>query len=208
MSTTTPPLVLASSSPFRRQLLHKLGLPFQSHSPEVDESARPEEAPGELVRRLARDKAGALAAQYPRHLIIGSDQVAVTADGQVLGKPGGRTAAIRQLETLNGSRVEFLTGLCLLNSATGDCQLDCEPFDVHFRELTTAQIEHYVDREEPFGCAGSFKSEGLGIVLFRALEGRDPNTLVGLPLIRLTDMLAREGVMLPLPPDHGSTIAG
>lgn len=199
MSELPRPLVLGSSSPFRRELLARLGLPFECHAPDIDESAAPEESPLELVKRLAAAKARTVAAHYPRHLIIGSDQVAMTDDGDVLGKPGNRDNAIGQLSRLSGRRVEFLTGLCLLNSATGEQQLEYEPFTVAFRDLTREQIEHYVDREQPFGCAGSFMAEGLGIVLFRALEGRDPNALVGLPLILLTDMLAREGVVLPLP---------
>lgn len=197
MTALKRPLVLASSSPFRRQLLDKLGLPFQSCSPDLDETARPGETAPALVRRLAREKAMALRDAFPNHLIIGSDQVAVTADGRILGKPGGREAAIEQLRELQGTTVEFVTGLCLLDSTSGDSQVEVEPFRVRFRELSREQIEHYVDMEQPWGCAGSFKSEGLGIVLFHALEGRDPNALVGLPLILLTDMLARQGIALP-----------
>ena len=197
MTTLAPPLVLASSSPFRRSLLQRLGLTFSCHSPDIDESCRPGETPVELVLRLAREKARAVAQDYPGTLIIGSDQVAVTADGEVLGKPGSRDNAVRQLEASSGSAVTFQTGLCLLNSATGRDQCGCEPFTVHFRQLRRDVIERYVDQEQPFNCAGSFKSEGLGIVLFKALEGRDPNALVGLPLIMLTDFLAAEGIALP-----------
>lgn len=208
MNRPFPPLVLASSSPFRRQLLHKLGLPFQSHAPDIDESRLPGESPRNLVGRLAREKAETLAGHYPAHLIIGSDQVAVTVEGDILGKPGTRSAAIDQLRQLAGTGIEFVTGLCLLNSASRQIQVEVEPFQVMFRQLSPGQIEHYVDIEQPFGCAGSFKSEGLGIVLFDRLSGRDPNTLVGLPLIALTDMLAREGVILPLPPGHATAIGG
>ena len=197
MTTAAPPLVLASSSPFRRSLLQRLGLTFSCHSPDIDESRRPDETPVELVLRLAREKARAVAQEYPGALIIGSDQVAVTADGEVLGKPGSRDKAIHQLEASSDSTVTFQTGLCLLNSATGRDQCGCEPFAVHFRRLSRATIERYVDQEQPLNCAGSFKSEGLGIVLFKALEGRDPNALIGLPLIMLTDFLAAEGVALP-----------
>ena len=195
--TDTPALLLASSSPFRRQLLDKLGLDFIHQSPDIDESRLAGESPVALVMRLAREKAGALAGSHPDTLIIGSDQVAVIGD-RVLGKPGNREKAIEQLSAASGQRVTFLTGLCLLNTATGRTQVACDPFHVQFRTLRPAQIERYVDAEQPLNCAGSFKSEGLGIVLFKAMEGRDPNTLVGLPLILLTEFLAAEGISLPL----------
>jgi len=195
--TDTPALLLASSSPFRRQLLDKLGLDFIHQSPDIDETRLAGESPVALVMRLAREKAAALAGSHPDTLIIGSDQVAVIGD-RVLGKPGTREKAIEQLSAASGQRVTFLTGLCLLNTATGRTQVACDPFHVQFRTLRPAQIERYVDAEQPLNCAGSFKSEGLGIVLFKALEGRDPNTLVGLPLILLTEFLAAEGVALPL----------
>ena len=191
----TPDLILASTSPFRKQLLGRLGLGFTTASPEVDESARPGEQPEQLVTRLAEAKARAVANAHPRSLIIGSDQVACI-DGVILGKPGDRETAITQLAQACGRRVTFYTGLCLYNSATGNIQVLCEPFHVHFRELTRAQIETYVDREQPFNCAGSFRSEGLGIALFERLEGDDPNALIGLPLIRLISMLAREGIQV------------
>ena len=195
--TDTPALLLASSSPFRRQLLDKLGLDFIHQSPDIDESRLAGESPVALVMRLAREKAGALAGSHPDTLIIGSDQVAVIGD-RVLGKPGNREKAIEQLSAASGQRVTFLTGLCLLNTATGRTQVACDPFHVQFRTLRPAQIERYVDAEQPLNCAGSFKSEGLGIALFKAMEGRDPNTLVGLPLILLTEFLAAEGISLPL----------
>jgi len=195
--TDTPALLLASSSPFRRQLLDKLKLDFIHQSPDIDESRHEDESPTALVMRLAREKAEALAGDHPDTLIIGSDQVAVIGD-QVLGKPGSREKAIEQLSAASGQRVTFLTGLCLLNTATGRTQVACDPFHVQFRTLRPEQIERYVDAEQPLNCAGSFKSEGLGIVLFKALEGRDPNTLVGLPLILLTEFLAAEGMSLPL----------
>lgn len=197
MTEPKPTLLLASSSPFRRQLLDKLGLDFIHQSPDIDESRQPGETPETLVQRLAEQKARALADQHPNTLIIGSDQVAVLGD-QVLGKPGSRDKAIAQLSAASGQRVTFLTGLCLLNTASGQAQVTCEPFHVQFRQLETGQIERYVDAEQPLNCAGSFKSEGLGIVLFEALEGRDPNSLIGLPLIQLTDFLAAEGIQLPL----------
>lgn len=188
-----PTLVLASTSPFRRALLERLGLPFETAAPSVDEAARPGETPGMLVTRLARAKAEAVRDRFPTSLIIGSDQVAFR-DGQILGKPGTRAKAIEQLEQASGRSVSFYTGLCLLNAMTGKAQTVCEPYRVHFRRLTAAQIETYVERERPFGCAGSFKAEGLGIALFERLSGDDPNALIGLPLIRLVDMLLAEGV--------------
>ncbi|MCK0536214.1 Maf family protein [Alcanivorax quisquiliarum] len=197
MSIPCPPLVLASSSPFRRSLLQRLGLTFSCHSPDIDESTQPGETPVELVMRLAREKARAVAAQYPGALVIGSDQVAIAADGSILGKPGNRENAIHQLQASSNNSVVFQTGLCLYNDASSRDQTGCETFTVHFRRLDSATIERYVDQEQPFNCAGSFKSEGLGIVLFKALEGRDPNALVGLPLIMLTDFLHAEGVLLP-----------
>ena len=186
-------LILASTSPFRRAVLEKIGLPFTTEAPETDETPLPDEAPEALVARLARAKAEAVAAQHDRGLVIGSDQVAVI-DGEILGKPGTHERAVEQLRAASGRRVTFLTGLCLLNAARGNAQMDVVPFTVVFRELTDAQIENYLRREEPYNSAGSFKSEGLGIVLFERLEGEDPNTLIGLPLIRLVRMLENEGV--------------
>ncbi len=191
-----PNLVLGSTSPFRKELLGRLGLPFVTASPAVDETPQTEEPPQELVQRLALAKAAAVAADHPDALIIGSDQVAC-CDGRVLGKPGTRETAILQLEQASGRCVTFFTGLCLLNSATGRSQVVCEPFRVYFRTLERDRIERYLDREQPYQCAGSFKSEGLGISLFERLEGDDPNALIGLPLIRLVTMLQEEGVWVP-----------
>lgn len=197
MSHDLPSLILASSSPFRRELLGKLGLAFAHHSPDIDERPRDQETPTELVLRLAREKAQALAERHPDALIIGSDQVSVL-DGEIAGKPGDRDTTLAQLRRASGRSVVFLTGLCLLNTRSGRWQSGCERFTVHFRSLREAQLERYVDAEQPFNCAGGFKSEGLGITLFNALEGRDPNALIGLPLIMLTDFLASEGMILPL----------
>lgn len=188
-----PPIVLASTSAFRRALLERLGLRFMTAAPDADETRRPGEPPEALVLRLAEAKARAVAADHPDALIVGSDQVACI-DGAVLGKPGGRERAIAQLSQASGKPVTFYTGLCLLNTETGQVQTRCEPFRVHFRRLSPERIAGYVDRERPFDCAGSFKSEGLGIALFERLEGDDPTALIGLPLIRLIGMLEAEGV--------------
>lgn len=190
------PLVLASSSPYRRELLERLQLRFVCQSPNIDETPRPGEDAVSLVKRLAAAKACALRHQFLQHMIIGSDQVAVL-DGQIIGKPGNRQAAIQQLQAARGRSLVFYTGLCLLDSASGQAQVDCVPFTVHFRELSDTQIERYISKEKPYDCAGSFKSEGLGISLFRATEGEDATSLVGLPLIRLCDMLNQAGVAVP-----------
>lgn len=189
-------LVLGSTSPFRKELLAKLSLPFSTTAPAVDEAAHRDESPSALVQRLAEAKARAVADQHPGALVIGSDQVACV-DGQILGKPGNRENAIAQLGSMAGKIVCFHTGLCLFNAASGNVQVVCDDFLVHFRPLNNAQIARYVAKEAPFDCAGSFKSEGLGITLFLKLEGNDPNSLVGLPLIRLVEMLGREGIELP-----------
>lgn len=187
------PLVLGSTSPFRRELLQRLQIAFSTESPDVDEQPLAGEGPESLVRRLAEAKAREAGRRHPAALVIGSDQVACI-EGQILGKPGGRDQAIAQLGGASGKRVSFYTGLCLLNTAANRAQIECVPFHVQFRSLTQREIEHYVDREQPFNCAGSFKSEGLGIALFERLEGDDPTALIGLPLIRLVAMLAAEGV--------------
>ncbi|WP_424482697.1 Maf family protein [Pseudomonas sp.] len=190
------PLVLASSSPYRRELLARLRLPFTWSAPQIDESRQPDEPAEALVRRLSLEKAQALSASHPHHLIIGSDQVAVL-DQQILGKPHSFERAREQLLAASGNSVTFLTGLSLLNSATGQHQTDCIPFTVHFRQLSDAQITRYLHAEQPFDCAGSFKAEGLGVSLFRSTEGSDANSLIGLPLIRLIDMLHASGVDTP-----------
>ncbi len=186
-------LILASTSPFRRALLEKLQLPFTTAAPEVDETPRPDETPMQLVERLAIAKARVVAEQHGDALVVGSDQVAVI-DNSILGKPGTKERAVTQLRRASGRSVRFLTGLCLYNSSSGQYQSEVVPFDVVFRELSDAQIENYLAREEPWNCAGSFKSEGLGIALFERLVGDDPNTLIGLPLIRLVRMLEKEGM--------------
>jgi len=191
--STQPRLVLASTSPYRKALLERLQLAFETARPEVDETRLADESAEALVARLAEAKARAVAQGRDDALVIGSDQVAVL-DGDILGKPGGHEQAVAQLMRASGKAVRFLTGLCLVNAATGKAQLEVVPFEVTFRTLTPEQIEHYLRREQPYNCAGSFKSEGLGIALFERLQGDDPNTLIGLPLIRLTRMLEREGL--------------
>ncbi len=188
-----PPLILASTSPFRRELLGKLGLPFQCASPEIDETPHTDEQPEALVARLAEQKAKAVANNHPNSLIIGSDQVAIL-DQQIIGKPGNHARATQQLQQASGKTITFLTGLSLYNSTNQTLQTEVVPYIVHFRKLTNQQIEHYLQAEQPYHCAGSFKSEGLGISLFQKLQGDDPNTLIGLPLIRLIKMLEKEGV--------------
>jgi MAF protein len=193
MPNENPTLVLASTSPFRRELLSKLGLPFATAAPDIDESPLPDEEPESLVKRLSLEKAKAVAADYPHALIIGSDQVACV-DNKILGKPGSHQKAMQQLKLTSGKTVIFMTGLALYDSASGNSETSCEPFHAHLRKLTESQIDNYLQREQPYNCAGSFKSESLGIALFTRLEGEDPNALVGLPLIRLIDMLEQFGV--------------
>jgi MAF protein len=190
--SASPGLVLASTSPFRRELLGRLELPFETAAPDVDETRLGGESPQQLVVRLAEAKARAASDRFPGSVIIGSDQVACL-DDRILGKPGNREKAIEQLRQASGRSVDFFTGLCVLDTS-GNSNIVCEPFRVHFRRLSDTRIEHYVDRERPFNCAGSFKSEGLGIALFERLEGDDPNSLIGLPLIRLVDMLEAAGI--------------
>jgi MAF protein len=193
--TSPLPIVLASTSPFRRELLSRLALPFETAAPDIDESRHPHEPPLDMVRRLSEAKARASAPDC-QALVIGSDQVATVGD-DVLGKPATHERAAAQLRHLSGRSVTFLTGLCLLNTATGEAQVEVIPFRVHFRTLDEEQIERYLHHDQPYNCAGSFKSEGLGITLFERMEGDDPTALIGLPLIRLTDMLTRAGVSLP-----------
>ncbi len=186
-------LILASTSPFRKTLLEKLNLPFICAKPNIDETAKPNETAVELVERLAVEKAKAVANEFPNALIIGSDQVALS-DGDILGKPHNFANGLKQLSSFSGKAVEFHTGLCVYNSSTGKSISLVELFTVHFNELSTQEIKDYLNAEEPYNCAGSFKSEGLGICLFEKLEGDDPNTLIGLPLIRLVNLLKQHGL--------------
>ncbi len=186
-------LVLASTSPYRRELLGRLGLPFEVANPQTDETPLPGETPTATALRLSEAKARAVALQYPDALIIGSDQVAVM-DGRVFGKPGTHARAVEQLRTLSGKTVNFFTGLCVLNAKTGEAEVRGVPTLVGFRNLDDAEIENYLRREPAYNCAGSAKSEGLGIALLSRIHGDDPNALVGLPLIALCDLLRKHGM--------------
>lgn len=191
----TLPLILGSGSKYRREILDKLHLKYEVVKPDIDESAISSESPQQLVGRLAEAKARAVEDRmiHKDAVIIGSDQVAV-CDGKILGKPGNADKAIEQLLGFVKKNVTFYTGLAVLNTATGQCEVRVESFNVEFRHLTEKEIERYVELEEPFDCAGSFKSEGLGISLFNSLKGNDPNTLIGLPAIALLDMLRTHGI--------------
>ena len=185
-------LILASTSPFRRALLERLQVNFICDSPDIDEAPLTGESVQDMVVRLAKFKAEAVAGKYPDALIIGSDQGAVLG-GEILSKSGNFENAVKQLQKASGQRIVFQTGLCLLNTQTGNMQTACVPYTVVFKSLSQEMIEHYLRIEQPYNCAGSFKSEGLGIALFEKFEGEDPNALIGLPLIRLIEMLENEG---------------
>lgn len=185
-------LILASTSPYRRALLERLQLPFHCVAPEVDESPRPGESAGQLALRLARAKARVVAERFPEALVIGSDQVACL-DDQLLGKPGDYPRAREQLRASSGRSVAFHTGLALARRRPAFDRALVIPFQVHFRPLSDAEIDRYLAREAPFDCAGSFKCEGLGSALFQRLEGDDPTSLEGLPLIALCELLREAG---------------
>ena len=188
-----PALVLASTSPYRRELLARLSLPFEVASPVVDESALPGETPDQLAERLAELKARTVAKAFPNALIIGSDQVAYCGQ-TVFGKPLTHDNAVRQLETMSGRTVTFATAICLVDASTGRARERIVDTRVTFRLLTRERIERYLQIEKPYNCAGSAKSEGLGIGLIAAMECTDPTALVGLPLIALCDLLESEGI--------------
>ncbi|MBI5110148.1 MAG: septum formation inhibitor Maf [Rhodocyclales bacterium] len=189
-------LVLASTSPYRRELLERLQIPFETVAPRADESTLPGEAPEATALRLAEAKARAVASAYPDALIIGSDQVAAQGT-QRFGKPGTRANAVAQLRAMRGQEVVFHTGLCLLDAASDAAQTRCVDIHVGFRDLSDAEVDAYLDKEDALNCAGSAKSEGLGISLLAYLRGDDPNALIGLPLIALCDMLRKAGLALP-----------
>jgi len=193
---STPALVLASTSAYRRQLLERLGLPFETVSPQVDETRLPSEAPAQLAARLALAKARAGAHRHPGALVIGSDQVAAL-DGEIFGKPGNLANAVAQLQRMSGQEVLFHTALALIDGRNGREQADVAITRVRFRALSEAEIRRYLTREPAFDCAGSAKCEGMGIALLDALSGDDPTALIGLPLIALSRMLRTAGVDLP-----------
>ena len=189
------PLILASTSRYRRELLARLHLPFDVQPPEVDETARIGETPRELAERLALEKAQAVAARFPEAVVIGSDQVA-DLDGEALGKPGHHANAVAQLRRMSGRTVVFQTALTVMCQETGFAQHELAPVRVRFRQLHDDEIEAYLRAEQPYDCAGSAKSEGLGIALLDAIDSDDPTALVGLPLIRTCRMLRAAGVRL------------
>lgn len=190
------PIVLASTSPYRRTLLTRLRLEFDTIAPDCDEARQAGETAPALVLRLAEDKARSVGARHPRALIIGSDQVAAL-DERILAKPGTHEHAVEQLSACSGRAVVFYTGLCLYDAAANRAHTECVDYTVRFRSLTADEIEHYLRREQPYDCAGSIRSEGYAVTLFESMEGPDPTALIGLPLIRLAALLREAGIELP-----------
>ena len=195
-------IILGSTSPFRKMLMKKLEINFSTAAPDIDETRLTDESAETMVRRLSVEKAKEVAKlhhhsdKHANALIIGSDQCAVL-NNDIMGKPGTHENAVKQLQASSGNIVTYLTGLCLYDTESGEYELDCIPFYVEFRPLNTDEINRYLYRDQPYGCAGSFKSEGLGITLFKKMQGDDPSSLIGLPLIRLCEMLRKKGVDLP-----------
>lgn len=199
-------LILASSSRYRREVLQKLHLPFTCISPDIDETPLPNERPGQTCLRLAEAKARKVAETHSDALIIGCDQVA-TVDGAQIGKPGGHDNAVKQLTQLSGREVIFHSAICLYDSAASQMQSTIVPYHVKFKTLTAVQIETYLRLEQPYDCAGSAKSEGMGIALLEYMRGDDPNALIGLPVIALVNMLAQAGIdVLSLPRETASPV--
>jgi len=194
-SKSNQQLVLGSSSPFRKMLLERLMVPFITSNPNIDETPLENETPIQLVERLAIEKAQEVAQTFPNALIIGSDQVALHGN-EIVGKPHTHERAVEQLRTASGKKITLYTGLALINAKTGTVQSDVIPYTVHYKTLSEEVIEAYLRKEKPYNCAGSVRSEGLGIALLERFEGDDPNTLIGLPLIRLIGMLKNEGFNL------------
>jgi septum formation protein len=188
-------LILGSTSPYRRELLSRLRIPFQVSAPEVDETPTPGEEPAQLACRLAMDKAQAVATRFPQAVVIGSDQVA-DLDGEAIGKPGAHEAAVAQLRRMRGQRVIFQTAVAVVCQATGFAQMELAAVQVCFRPFADSEIEAYLQAEQPYDCAGSAKSEGLGIALLDSIDSDDPTALVGLPLIRTCRMLRAAGLIL------------
>ena len=195
---TSPPLILASTSRYRRELLQRLRLPFEVHSPQTDETPLPGESPALLAQRLALAKAHAVAALRPEAIVIGSDQVA-DLDGQPIGKPGTHECAVAQLRLMRGRRVVFQTAVAVVRADTRFARVLLAPVAVTFRMLCDAEIEHYLRTEEPYDCAGSAKCETLGIALLEAIDSDDPTALIGLPLIRTCELLRAAGLDPLLP---------
>jgi septum formation protein len=189
------PLILGSTSRYRRELLERLRVPFTAVSPEVDETPQADESPQDLACRLALAKARAVAALHPQAVVIGSDQVA-DLNGQPLGKPGNHERAVAQLQAMRGQTVVFQTAVAVVCQDTGFAEVDLAQVRVQFRQLSDGQIEHYLRAETPYDCAGSAKSEGLGIALLERIDNDDPTALVGLPLIRTCSLLARAGLQI------------
>jgi MAF protein len=189
-------IILASSSIYRKSMLERLNLGFEIAIPNIDETAKEDELPSQLVMRLSCQKAKKIGESHANALIIGSDQIACL-DRQVLGKPGSRENAIRQLQRMSGQTIIFFTGLCLFNSESKESQSAIIPYEVCFRAINNDEIKRYLDMDSPYDCAGSFKSEKSGITLIKKMRGDDPTALMGLPLISLTEMLRNEGVIIP-----------
>jgi len=189
-------IILASSSIYRKSMLERLNLGFEIAIPNIDETAKEDELPSQLVMRLSCQKAKKIGESHANALIIGSDQIACL-DRQVLGKPGSRENAIRQLQRMSGQTIIFFTGLCLFNSESKESQSAIIPYEVCFRAINNDEIKRYLDMDTPYDCAGSFKSEKSGITLIKKMRGDDPTALMGLPLISLTEMLRNEGVIIP-----------
>jgi septum formation protein len=191
--TNQPELILGSTSIYRRELLERLKIPFRVEAPGIDETPLANETPQQLVERLSIEKARSVASNNPASLVIGSDQVAVH-NGKIVGKPHTHEKAMQQLREANGKEIVLYTGLSVVNADTGESLTEVIPFHVVFRKLSEQQLENYLHKEQPYHCAGSVKSEGLGVALLERFDGEDPNTLIGLPLIRLIRMLEHFGV--------------
>lgn len=195
-SNSTPPIILASSSPYRAQILRQVGLPFTAHSPDINETPKPNEPPHALVTRLAREKARALAPAHPNALIIGADQVAAHPNGEILGKPHSHQHAIHQLQTASAATITLYSGIALYHAPRNQIQSAVERYRVQMHPLTPDQINRYLKTEKPYDACGSLKTEGPGIALIKSLRGNDPNALLGLPLLRLLQMLRKYDIHL------------
>ena len=191
-----PPLILASSSRYRAELLQRLGLPFEQVAPAIDETRGKDELAADYVARLARDKAAAVAGTHPGAIVIGSDQCS-ECRGEILGKPHTEARAIEQLQRSAGQRVTLWTAVAVHDPSSGRARVETVPTEVQFRRLGAEAIRRYVAQEQPLDCAGAFRAEGLGIALFEKIEGSDPNALIGLPLIALVRLLSQLGIVLP-----------